>query len=309
MKRRVIIQTAFLICTGITLGHTQQNLDIFLLIGQSNMAGRAPMDSSIRQDTAVIPNTWLLKDSAVWIGAKNPLNLYSTYREEANLQQIGPGHGFALALQKAMPGRQIGLVVQARGGTSITDWGKPDTHYINAVSKARQAMKSGTLRAVLWHQGESDKSATSTYLVKITALIAALRQDLGIDTLPFIASQLLTGTKYASFNAMIVNLPAKVSRTAVVLTDNTMKSIGDDTHFNRDAQLKLGTRYAEKVLAMVNFGTTAAAPALTCPFRDRKVVPIVRFGNPSESYVYMKSNGKFYNMLGRFLKRQGRPSR
>ena len=228
--------------------------DVYLLIGQSNMAGRADMDPNITQDAAPIANTWLLNNvTDAWVPAKNPLNRYSTYRKRDEMQKIGPGYGFSLRMQEVVPGRQVGLVVQARGGTDVSSWQKGSSYgyYDNAVAKTQEAMESGTLRAVLWHQGESDSSRTHTYLSSIKTLVEDLRADFGMRNLPFIAGQCLCVTdKYDSFNNMIIDLPGLVNYTAVVVTDDTMGS-DDGTHWDRAAQLELGRRYAEKVLSLV----------------------------------------------------------
>ena len=52
----------------------------------------------------------------------------------------------------------------------------------------------------------------------------------------------------------------KVSPTwpnvALVKTDNSMKSVGDDTHFDAAAQRELGKRYAAAYLALIHTPTT-----------------------------------------------------
>ena len=282
----------------ISFGITQKNLEIFLLIGQSNMAGRAAIDPSISQDTSKIINTWLFKDSADWVPAKNPLNLYSTHRKNVNQQRIGPGYGFSLRIQKALPEKQIGLVVQARGGTSIDLWKRGNELYDNAVKKALQAKESGTLKAVLWHQGESDNGSADTYLEKLIVLITSLREDLGLDSLPFIAGQLLNiSSKYDPINSIITDLTGLVPHTGVVLTDGTMGSFDGGTHFDRNGQLELGTRYAEKVLLMGILEKSTGN--LVKPYSMATPSEVQILNGFTGGNILIGLNGKFYNTMGR----------
>lgn len=63
--------------------------DIYLLIGQSNMAGRATMLPS--DTTDIVTGVFLLNDKGIPEPAKAPLNRYSTIRKGMKMQQIGPG--------------------------------------------------------------------------------------------------------------------------------------------------------------------------------------------------------------------------
>lgn len=90
------------------------NLEIYLLIGQSNMAGRADIEI---QDQDTLENVYLFTgiSGKEWEKAANPLNKYSTVRKELSMQKLGPGYTFAREIAKARVGKQIGLVVNAKG--------------------------------------------------------------------------------------------------------------------------------------------------------------------------------------------------
>lgn len=247
--------TAETAITPLTTARPTSDLDldaVFLLIGQSNMAGRGYMRS---KDMAYIVNTWLLcNDTLAWVPAKNPLNWYSTIRKRDDVQRIGPGYGFSLKLQRVLPGLNVGLVVQARGATKIKHWQKGNErgYYANAVKLALEAKKSGPLKAVLWHQGESDRDQTSTYMKRLTTLIRDLRTDLEDPNLPFIAGQLANPSvdgEYDLFNEMIVDLPNVVDNTGVVLVDETIGT-DDRSHFDCKGQIRVGKRYCDEFLAL-----------------------------------------------------------
>jgi len=231
------------------INNQPNNLDIYLLIGQSNMAGRAPVE---QLDKDTLSNVFLFTGAVgrEWIKAANPLNKYSTVRKSLSMQKLGPGYTFARDMAKASDGKQIGLVVNAKGGTSISEWKPGDTLYNEAVKRAKMAMKFGTLKGIVWHQGEADVSKTDSYMTKIKQLIQALRTDLKNPNLPFVAGQ-LSEDKPArhAFNVMILTLPTVVPHTSVISTEGTTTMEG--THFNPASQHLLGERYAKEMLRLI----------------------------------------------------------
>lgn len=167
------------------------------------------------------------------------------------MQKLGPGYSFARTMAESMNNKVIGLVVNAKGGTSIMEWMPGKLLYNEAVKQAKEAMKSGTLRGVVWHQGESDVSKTDIYLEKITILIQSLRKDLGNPDLPFVAGELSEDRpERHEFNVMIMKLPSFVKLTGVATTDGT--STMEGTHFNSASQRLLGERYATEMLKLLH---------------------------------------------------------
>lgn len=225
-------------------------MELYLLIGQSNMAGRATIEL---QDQDSIPNVFLFtgNQEKPWEKATNPLNKYSTVRKNISMQKLGPGYGFAKEMAKVQKENKIGLIVNAKGGTSIEEWKPGELLYNEAVSQMKKAVKYGVLKGVIWHQGEADSGKYDKYMPKITALIEALRTDLNTPNLPFVAGQLSPDKpKRNNFNNMILELPNKVKNTGVVSTEE-LKTI-DSTHFNSLSQRLLGQRYAFEMLKLVS---------------------------------------------------------
>lgn len=225
-------------------------IEIYLLIGQSNMAGRATIEL---QDKDSINNVLLFtgNEEKPWEKATNPLNKYSTVRKRMSMQKLGPGYGFALEMAKTRKGKDIRLVVNAKGGTSIDKWKPGDTLYNEAINQTRKALKTGgVLKGVIWHQGEANSRTYKAYMPKITELIEFLRKDFDTPNLPFVAGQLSPDKPHRlNFNKMILGLPAKVKHTAVVTTENTTTI--DETHFDSQSQRLLGKRYAEALLKLI----------------------------------------------------------
>ncbi len=214
---------------------------VILLIGQSNMAGRAPLEDG---DEKPIEGVLLLDGDGKWIAASNPLNRFATDRKNLSMQRIGPGFGFAGQLAEQLKDEKIGLVVNARGGSSINLWKPGESLYDHTLARLKAAGIQ-KVDAVIWHQGESD-AQDPEYLEKLVKLVSNLRRDIGTPEMPFVAGEVF---KDVPVNERMRGLPLKVKRTAVV-SAKTLK-VFDGVHFDRQSQLILGRRYAEALLKML----------------------------------------------------------
>jgi hypothetical protein len=218
----------------------KENLHIYLLIGQSNMAGRAPIT---KEQEGVITNGYLLNAESQWEPAKNPLNRYSTIRKGLKMQKLNPGYSFAQAMLKAQKDISIGLIVNAKGGSKIGQWKKGTRFYNDAVKRAQEAQKTGTLKGILWHQGESDNGNPDGYIDQLKELVKDLRVDLKAPKLPFVAGQV---NKVEAINKQIAQLPKTLPHTGYVSSEN-LKAM-DRWHFDTNSMLLLGEGYAKEML-------------------------------------------------------------
>lgn len=230
------------------------NYDVYLLIGQSNMAGRGPMLAS--DTTEVIDGVWLLNGAGEPEPAVAPLNKYSTIRKDMSLQGYNPGNEFS-RLMHARSGNPILLVVNARGGSSIVEWqpGAEAGYLAEAVKRARQAMGYGTLKSILWNQGETDvQKHTPDYAGKFKNMINVLRSELHADSVPVVMGQVgrwnwAPKADIKQFNDSVVPRACKiVPLCSFVSSDGLSRRYENkerDPHYSRDAQIELGRRYAE----------------------------------------------------------------
>ncbi|GAA3643101.1 sialate O-acetylesterase [Flavivirga jejuensis] len=235
----------------------QQNADaqkkIFIFAGQSNMAGRAAIEEIDFKD---IPNVYVLDDQEKFIRARNPLNLYSNVKKEAYRQRLGPAYSFAKAIHNAYPRDTILLVVNARGGTAIEHFMKGDTtaYYkktIERIQKAQKKVPSGTLEAIIWHQGESNRNNYKDYLKKLNLLVTDYRNDLNSPKLPIICGQLgLWNPEYLNIRNEISKIETTVPNAFLVSSDGLTNF--DEHHFDSKSQRLLGLRYARKYLEIKN---------------------------------------------------------
>lgn len=227
----------------------KDKLHVYLLIGQSNMAGRAKIEDG---DAGVIQRCFLLNGEGEWEPATNPLNRYSSIRKNLSMQRMNPGCGFSKAMLEKSPGISIGLVVNAKGGTRIEHWKKGTLFYEEALKRARKAQGTGVMKGILWHQGESNSKNPDGYLEKLRELVMDLREDLDAPNLPFVAGQVFydparkPNTK--AINTEISRLPDAVHNTGVVKSEGLTTS--DSTHFDTQGMRLLGQRYAEEMLKL-----------------------------------------------------------
>ena len=221
----------------------KEKLHVYLLIGQSNMAGRAPISKA---DSGTIKRCLLLNAKDKWEAASNPLNRYSTVSKGVKVQKMNPGYSFAKDMLAKNKDITLGLVVNARGGTKIQEWAPGTQYYKEAVRRAKAAQKTGTLKGILWHQGESNSKDPEVYLDQLKTLIESLRNDLGTADLPFVAGQV---NKVPAINAEIAKLPQAVPSTGFVSSQG-LKAM-DRWHFDAKSMLLLGKRYAEEMLKIL----------------------------------------------------------
>ena len=222
---------------------------LFLLVGQSNMAGRGAVE---QQDTLPISRVLSLDKTRTWVPAVDPMHF------DKPIAGAGLGRTFAARVADTRPAVVVGLVPAAVGGSPIDAW-QPGAYYEptrsypwdDAIARIGAAREAGTLKAILWHQGESDATPALApgYEAKLHALIARFRETLAAPDLPFIAGQL---GQYADVpwddarrmvDAAHRQLPQKVRRTAFVSSDGLVHN-GDKVHFDSASLREFGRRYA-----------------------------------------------------------------
>jgi hypothetical protein len=240
---------------------------VFLLMGQSNMAGWSPIDPSQAGDLSPVPRVLALGGQCT-LKSRRPRG-WTRWRPAAHplhLSQRGTGFGLALPfasrLLERKPGLTIGLIPCAWGGAGIDRLGPGSPLYGNAVRRARIAAMHGTLAGVLWHQGETDAlgdSLAHSHAGKLAALIARLRTDLGTPALPFLIGDLGDFGNEKRDPAAIARqevVRAGLRQVAVETSDAAfVESDGlagvDIVHFSRAAYIEFGRRYAEAYLHVV----------------------------------------------------------
>ena len=241
-----------------------ERLEIFLLMGQSNMKGRGQMPSQPLNNPQIV---MMHKPSDGYFLARHPLHLTGDPNDFSGSDNagVGPGLAFAEAIAKARPDSRVLLIPCAVGGTQVAAWQKGKRLYEETVRKARLALKQSPkgkarIAAALWLQGESDSTSSeklAAYQDRIDALIGALRLDLNSPELPFIACTIgelkQSNVKdRKAINAILLDLPNRVPNSVCIDSRGFAKSIGDMVHFDADTQNRHGQLYAAEFLRLSN---------------------------------------------------------
>ena len=228
----------------------KEKFHLFLLVGQSNMAGRGTLEP---QDTTPHPHVLMLNKAGEWAPAVDPLHF------DKPSAGVGLGKTFGTIVAEADPDITVGLIPCAVGGSPIDSW-TPGTFYPptkshpwdDALRRAKLALRDGTLRGILWHQGESDSASlelAQAYEAKLHDLIARLRKELAAPDVPFLAGQMgqFADAPWDEPKKIVDrahrDLPSKVERTAFVSSEG-LGHRGDKVHFDSAAYRELGRRYA-----------------------------------------------------------------
>jgi hypothetical protein len=230
---------------------------LFLLVGQSNMAGRGTV---AEQDTKPHPRVWMLSKDGQWVPAVDPMHF------DKPSAGVGPGRTFGQIIAEANPGVTIGLIPCAVGGSPIDSW-KPGAFYPptkshpwdDTAKRVALAMPAGTVKAILWHQGESDckPELASAYAPKLHDLVKRFRELLRAPDVPFIAGQMgkfdeVPWTpEIVTVDQVHRDLPRNVPHAAFITAEG-LKHKGDKIHFDAASCRELGKRYAEAFLKMAN---------------------------------------------------------
>jgi hypothetical protein len=234
--------------------------DLYLLIGQSNMAGRGTIEA---QDTAFYSRVLTLNKENKWVAAKDPIHF------DKPIAGVGLGRTFGIEMAKAYPDAIIGLIPCAVGGSPIDAW-QPGAFYEETGShpfddmekRLKIALKSGQLKGILWHQGESDSNPKLCYEYKekLEKLIQRVRVLGENKDAPFVAGELgrfkindnkkeYSGLKPAPAE-VVMNATKEViesDKKAAFVKANGLRDRGDRTHFNSNSYRILGKRYAKAI--------------------------------------------------------------
>jgi hypothetical protein len=243
----------------------RERFHIYVLAGQSNMAGRGTVE---RSDSVAHPRVWMLTKDLRWVPAVDPMHF------DKPIAGVGPGRSFGIVMAEADPGVHIGLIPTAVGGSAMAAWLPGAIHaetgaypYDEAITRVAAALADGELKGILWHQGESDSNpqAAATYDQNLRALIARFRERLNSPQLPFVIGQLGRFEGY-EWNASRIQvdavqraIAAAVPNVAYVPSDGLPHN-GDGLHFNAAAAREFGRRYAEAYQRLMEQARTREQP-------------------------------------------------
>jgi len=231
-----------------SVNKNKENIWVFIMAGQSNMAGRGHVEV---KDT--VPNNRILSINKAGqiIIAKEPLHFY-----EPSLTGLDCGLSFGKTLIKKIPENVSVLILPvAIGGSSISQWLGDSLYknvklFSNFKEKVAIGKQVGVIKGILWHQGESDANAKNIplYKVRLSDLFVKFRWEAGDNSLPILIGELASFSKnpeqFRLINKAINDYSIEDKHVAIISTGD-LKHKGDSLHFNSAGQRMMGKRFAE----------------------------------------------------------------
>ena len=223
----------------------------FLMIGQSNMAGRG---NAAEVEPIANESCYVLRNG-IFRPMHYPVN-FDRFFSGLNLCE-----SFADTYQREN-GVEVGLIPAADGGSSMDQWHEGEILFDHACYLAELAGRTSEIKGILWHQGEADCSPAlySTYEERLTAMIEAMRKRLGMKDVPFLVGGLGDFLKDCPLSAQLANyvhvndamkaVASKVKNVGFVSAEG-LGSNDDFLHFNSKALREFGIRYYEGYKALV----------------------------------------------------------
>ena len=218
----------------------------FLLIGQSNMAGRGFFDEAEDIDTSHIYTLRMGR----WQKMFRPIN------PDRSFSGVNLAESFAESYVKKH-GVDVGLICCADGGTSLEQWKKGGELFEHAVYQAKLAQKTSEIQGILWHQGEGDcaKGLHATYKERFIEFMADLRNELNLHDVPILMGGLGDFLQDCTLNENLKNYTYLNKSLEEIACEEAMTGFvsahglganPDNLHFNAKALYEFGLRYFEE---------------------------------------------------------------
>lgn len=243
---------------------------VFIMAGQSNMAGRGTVKA---EDTLTHPRIFSINAKNEIVPAREPLHFY-----EPTMAGLDCGVSFARTLLPYIPDSVSLLIIPAAvGGSAIHQWLGDSLHrgvklLSNLKEKIDLGKKYGIIKGLLWHQGESDatEKRAAVYKKNLDSLFTVIRNYAGDPNLPLFTGGIAVFGKDTVWknvvNTSIAAYAKGDKRTFIIQTDD-FRDKGDMVHFDAASQRMMGRRMAE---AFLQTGA-ATQPTTTIPFNHKKV--------------------------------------
>lgn len=275
MKQKIVLLLALFL--SISTFAQDKNFYVFLCFGQSNMEGNARFEA---QDTININPAFRVlsavdcdksgRTKGNWFKAVPPLCRCRT--------GLTPADYFGRTLLEKLPKKvKVGIINVSIGGCKIElfdkdnyqsyvatapDWMKnmikeyDGNPYERLVEMAKIAQKSGVIKGILLHQGESN-TGDKEWPVKVKLVYDNLMKDLHLNPkkVPLLAGELVNSDQNgacASMNSIIATLPQTIPN-CYVIPSTGCEGIADHLHFSAAGYRELGRRYGEQMLKILGY--------------------------------------------------------
>lgn len=248
------------------------NFHIYIAYGQSNMGGTADAQSA---DKVEHPRFKIFATQKCSGKGRNTLGeVYPAVPSLFNCgNTISIADWFGRTMADSMPDVTIGIIPVAIGGASIKAFDKDQyasylasaeswlqnyakeyasdgNVYKTIVDIAKKAQQVGVVKGFIFHQGETDGGYSDwPKIVKKTRDDILKALDMSSDTVPFVAGELLR--EGCCYSDRVSKLPNTMDNTYYASSEGLGGNGVDRYHFNHDAYVTFGKRYAEQMLKAV----------------------------------------------------------
>ena len=243
----------------------QGEMHLFILAGQSNMVGWAPIPEGEKTD----PRIYVFGKDYRWRIANHPIEDAVNQVDmvsENRIAHFGPAMDFAFASLGRHPDIVIGLIPCSKNSSGIVEWQRDPSDqslYGSCLKRVRAASPMGKISGILFFQGETDAldplrnpdppPHPSDWSELFTSFVTDFRKDLGEPNLPVIFAQLgSTGVSNGFPNWDVVKeqqATVQVTLTAMIETDDL--PLLDGIHFTVDSYRLIGMRFANAYWELV----------------------------------------------------------
>ena len=290
-KKLVLFSLAVLLSHATTtFAEPDPNFYIYLCFGQSNMEGGGRIEE---KDRAVDSRFQVLADfdtparnrkKGGWYDAVPPLT-----RRTRGFSIVD---SFGRTMVENLPENiKVGVVKVGAAGTRIEFWDKDnyqryldglpasDAYKVNVAKEydgnpyayflelAKIAQKSGVIKGILLHQGESNFE-DQDWPKKVKTVYDNLIKDLNLkpESVPLLAGEVVNADQKgekANANVIMKKLPETLANSCVISSAG-LPANADHLHFTGESYRQFGKRYAAQMLSILGYkmkAETAPAPA------------------------------------------------
>ena len=283
LKKTIIVLASALLFIQAAAQTPDPNFFIYLCFGQSNMeAGARPAEQDLGfndprfQFMAAVDMPSMNRTKGNWYTAVPPI-----CREGNNM---GPVDFFGRKMIEKLPEQyRVGVINVSVAGAKLELWDQDAcadylameaadpgrawlvnmakaydmNPYKRIVEVAKIAQKSGVIKGMLVHQGESNPD-DSLWCGRLKKIHDDLCHDLGLNPneIPLLAGELKQaeeGGVCAAFNDVVLSHLPEVMPNGYVISSLGCQSTGDQFHFSTEGMRLMGYRMADKMLQLQGF--------------------------------------------------------
>ena len=251
---------------------------IYICFGQSNMEGNAQWEA---QDVGNVDERFQMLATCNFTSPKRTMGNW--YKAECPIVspvgKLGPSDYFGRTMVEQLPGKKIGVIAVAMGGSPIEMFDKDlylekyqanynewwaqiarnyygENPYGRIIEMAKKAQQVGVIKGILLHQGESN-NGDEKWPGMVKKIYKDMLHDLGLrasDVHIYVGE-----TEYENMgggcswhNHVVAKIPEVIPTGHVVSADGIPGNGTDPWHFSAEGYRMFGRRYAEKVLEVMN---------------------------------------------------------